>query len=91
MSRKNAKPSQEKKPGRPEGSITQPPATIKVVRETCRNPQCRSSDLKRERVLKRMEHAQDHADGSKTTRRSWVRAMCNKCGTWQTIIEDDNP
>ena len=81
---------EEKSPaGRPPGSITSKTGSVHEKNATCR--ECRSSDLRRKTVTNDIEHHQVHEDGIVTTRRKWTRAMCQKCGTWQTVITDYNP
>lgn len=95
MSKKGKKMTEkeqtEKTAGRPAGSITSKIQPVRTVRATCRAPGCGSSDLERKRVLNDMSHFQPATDTTPAThRRRWTRAMCRKCGTWQTIIEDYN-
>jgi len=92
MARKQTEKSSDKKAGRPEGSTTSTIEPVRVIRATCRNPECGSSDLHRHRVINDVEYYQEATDDTpETTRRRWTRAMCRKCSTWQTIIEDYNP
>jgi ribosomal protein L40E len=76
--------------GRPKGSVSSTIAAVRTIRATCRA--CGSSDLQRQRVISDMDAFQPASgDRPATTRRRWTRAMCRKCGAWQTIIEDYNP
>lgn len=94
MSKKGRQMEQQKPAaaaGRPEGSVTSKAEAAREIKPVCRNAACGSSDLAKKNVLNDMAHYQLHEDGEATTRRKWTRAMCRKCGVWQTIITDYNP
>ena len=64
------------------------PPAVYPLRPSC--VRCASADLTRGAMVNEIAHHSAH-EGKGTTRRRWQRAQCNKCGQWQTIIEDFNP